>query len=327
MISNKQLLKYCLDNPSSLLDDNFRVDRELVIIPRTSYEENSLTIASKKLIELFTTMSTLNKEKDYSKDEMLTKKILEILKTTENIHFFPFNFYCQTQGVTRDNFLRLSFNEQVQFMRDYINDRHDMYIEHGYTNAILQTTCDSYAHKRNGDTGTRKIRIQAENHGIQHVDYGQENYYLNPDKGDASKFKSILNAAGIKYPYYRKHNSKMPDLFMKINNNYVIVEHKHMNTSGGHQNSVIVDIMDFINEEDENVYYVSYVDGIVFQEYFGLEYNKNGDNKYDLTNDNINNIFESKERSYILNTAGFDLLIDELLKNNEHSDMSLDKVI
>ena len=51
MISNKQLLKYCLDNPSSLLDDNFRVDRELVIIPRTSYEENSLTIASKKLIE------------------------------------------------------------------------------------------------------------------------------------------------------------------------------------------------------------------------------------------------------------------------------------
>lgn len=77
MISNKQLLKYCLDNPSSLLDDNFRVDRELVIIPRTSYEENSLTIASKKLIELFTTMSTLNKEKDYSKDEMLTKKNIE----------------------------------------------------------------------------------------------------------------------------------------------------------------------------------------------------------------------------------------------------------
>lgn len=315
MISNKDLLKYCLENPSPLLDDNFRIDRELVIIPRTSYEENTLTKASKRLIDLFTTMSTLNKENDHSKDEDLAKKIIEVLATTENIHFFPFNFYCQTQGVTKDNFFGLEFEEQLQLIKDYIDDRHDMYMDHGYTNTILQTTCDSYAHKRNGDTGTRKIRVQVENHGIRHVDYGHDNYYLNPDKGDASKFKSILSAANIEYPYYRNHNSKMPDLFLKINNNYIIVEHKHMTTNGGHQNSVIVDIMDFINEEDNNVYYVSYIDGTVFQEYFGLEYNKNGDNKYDLTNDNINRIFEEKEKSYILNTAGFDLFIKEMINN------------
>jgi hypothetical protein len=316
VITNKELLKYCLENPSPLLDDNFRVDRELVIIPRTSLEDNSLTIASKKLIDLFTTMSTLNIENDYSKDEILAQKILEILKTTENIHFFPFNFYCQTQGVTKDNFFTLDFEKQLQLIKDYIDDRHNMYMDHGYTNTILQTMCDSYAHKRNGDTGTRKLRKQVENLGIRHVDFGDDNYYLSPDKGDLSKFKSILNAANIGYKYYRKHNSKMPDLFLKINNNYVIVEHKHMTLGGGHQNSVIVDIMDFINEEDTNVYYVSYIDGPVFQEYFGLEYNKNGDNKYDLTNDNINRIFEEKEKSYILNAAGFDLFLKELLKLN-----------
>lgn len=313
MISNKELLKYCLDNPSGLLDDNFKIDRELVIIPRTSLEENELTRATKKLIALFTTMDTLNKVNDHSKDITLANNILDILKTTENIHFFPFNFYCQTQGVTKDNFFRLEFNEQLQLIKDYIDDRHEMYMDHGYTNTIYQTTCDSYAHKRQGDTGTRKIRTQAENHGIRHVDYGNDNYYLNPDKGDSAKFKSILNALNINYPYYINHNSKMPDLFMKINNNYVIVEHKHMTAGGGHQNSVIVDIMDFINEEDNNVYYVSYIDGTAFQEFFGLNYNLNSDDKYNLTNSNLNTIFESKKRSYVLNTAGFDKLIEELL--------------
>lgn len=315
MITNKELLKYCLDNPSGLLDENFKIDRELVIIPRTQSEENELTKSTKKLINLFTTISVLNKEEDFSKDNELAKKIIEILERTENIHFFPFNFYCQTQGVIKENFFELKFEEQLALIKDYIVDRHDIYLEHGYTNAILQTTCDSYAHKRNGDTGTRKLRTQAENQGFRHVDFGEENYYLNPDKGDASKFKSIINAAGISYPYYRKHNMKMPDLFMKINNNYLIVEHKHMTTSnGGHQNSVIVDIMDFINEEDLNVYYVSYIDGTAFQEYFSLEYNTNSNNKYDLTNENINDIFESKPRSYIVNTAGFDKLITELKK-------------
>ena len=313
MISNKDLLKYCLDNPSNLIDDNFRIDREVVIIPRTSIEENELTKAVKKLINLFTTMSTLEKANDNSKDEYLAREIIKILKTTENIHFFPFNFYCQTQGVAQKKFFKLEFNEQLQLIRDYINDRHDMYLDHGYTNSILQATCDSYAHKRNGDTGTRKLRIQAENHGIRHVDFGDNNYYLSPDKGDASKFKSIIDAADILFPYCRNHNMKMPDLLLRINGKFVIVEHKHMDDNGGHQNSVIVDIMDFINEEDDNVYYVSYVDGLVFQEYFGLKYNADGENKYDLTNTNLNNILKKRDRSYIVNTAGFDLLIEKLL--------------
>lgn len=48
MITNKELLKYCLDNPSGLLDENFKVNRELIIIPRISSEENELTRAAKK---------------------------------------------------------------------------------------------------------------------------------------------------------------------------------------------------------------------------------------------------------------------------------------
>ena len=263
---------------------------------------------------MFTTISTLNKNNDYSKDEVLAKKIINILRTTKNIHFFPFNFYCHTQDIAKKKFFKLSFDEQLNLIKNYIEDRHSMYLEHGYTNTILQVACDSYAHKRNGDKGTRKLREQAKRHGIKHFDFGDNNYYLNPDKGDESKFKAIINAAGITYPYYKKHNKKLPDLFLKINNNYVIVEHKHMNEVGGHQNNVIVDIMDFINEEDKNVYYVSYVDGYAFNVYFGLEYKKDGNNKYDLTNENLNTIFESKERSYIVNTMGFDKLISELQK-------------
>lgn len=318
MITNKELLKYCLSKPSKLLDENFRIDRELVIIPRTKKESNELTNSSKELINLFTTISTLNKNGDYTKDDELSKKIINILSTVDKIHFFPFNFYCQTQGITKKGFTTLTFEEQKELIKDYIIDRHEMYLDHGYTNAILQTTCDSYAHKRNGDTGTRKIRMQAEEHHIRHIDYGDDNYYLNPDKGDAAKFKSIINAAKIKYPYYKARNAKMPDLFLKINDKYIIVEHKHMTTTGGHQNSVIVDITDFIDEEDDDVYYVSYIDGTSFQEYFSINFDQNIDNKFNLTNKNINDIFEKKERSYIVNTAGFDKLLEELIHNNKN---------
>lgn len=315
MITNKNLLKYCLDNTTNLLDENFRVDKELIIIPRTLNEENELTIASANIINLFTTMSTLNKINDTSKDNSIAKEIIRILSTVENIHFFPFNFYCQTQGIIKNNFFKLPFDEQKRLIKDYIRDRHEMYMEHGYTKTILQTTCDSYAHKRNGDTGTRKIRIQAENHGIKHIDYKETNYYLNPDKGDSSKFKAILKEKNINYPYYKERNGKLPDLFLKINDKYIIVEHKHMSTYGGHQNSVIVDIKDFIDEVDENVYYVAYIDGIAFQEYFAIDYDYTGDNKFDLTNKNINDIFEKNERSYVVNTAGFDKMLDELINN------------
>lgn len=314
MISNKEILEYSLDNPVDLLDDNFRIDRELVIIPRLSSEDNDLTTASKALINLFTTMKTLNETNDFSKDEDIARRIIKILKSVNNIHFFPFNFYCQTQGVTKDNYFKLKFEDQLQLIKDYITDRHEMYLDHGYTSTVLQTTCDSYAHKRQGDPGTRKLRMQAEAHGIRHIDFDDDNYYLNPDKGDEKKFKEILNDNRIDYKYFRNHNSKLPDLFMKINNNYVIVEHKHMTTNGGHQNAVIVDVMEFINESDANVYYVSYIDGTVFKDYFGLEYEENRDDKYNQTVKNINSIFDRHERSYILNTHGFDLFIDKLLE-------------
>lgn len=313
MITNKEMLKFCLENASDIEDD-FKIDRERIIIPRTSREDNELTLASKSLVNLFTTMATLNREMDYSKDEKIAKKIISLLTETENIHFFPFNFYCQTQGITNKQFQLLSFEKQMHLIKDYIEDRHEMYLEHGYSNTTLQALCDSYAHKRHSDTGTRKIRTQAENHGIKHIDYGFEDYYLNPDKGDEKKFKVILKNNHIDYPYYKKHNSKLPDLFLKIGDNFVIVEHKHMKELGGHQNNVIVDIMDFISEKDANVYYVSYIDGVAFSEYFGLKYDDFKDDKFDNTNSNLMNIFAENERSYIVNSAGFDYLIDELKK-------------
>lgn len=315
MITNKELLKYCLENKATFLDDNYRIDKEFVIIPRTQDEENELTKASTKLINLFTTMSTLNKLNDTTKDDEIAQEIVKILKKVENIHFFPFNFYCQTQGIIFDVFLKLPFAEQKRLIKDYIKDRHEIYLEHGYTKTILQTTCDSYAHKRQGDTGTKKLREQTENHNIKHIDYKEKNYYLNPDKGDEKKFKTILKEKNITYPYYTKRNGKLPDLFIKINDNYVIVEHKHMSTYGGHQNNVIVEIKDFIDEVDENVYYVAYLDGIAFQKYLFTNFDPTGNNKLDLTNKNINEIFEKNKRSYMVNTIGFDKLLDELINN------------
>ena len=53
MLNNKEILKYSLNNPSSMLDENFKTDKELIIIPRVSGEENELTRAFSDFINLF----------------------------------------------------------------------------------------------------------------------------------------------------------------------------------------------------------------------------------------------------------------------------------
>ena len=136
-----------------------------------------------------------------------------------------------------------------------------------------------------------------------------------------NNFINIIKKLNINYDYYLEKNAKLPDLFAKIGKNYIFVEHKNMKQSGVSQNNVIVEIKDFIKEEDENVYYVSYLDGVAFQYFFSDDYDPNGSGKFDVTNKNFNEIFETHERSYIVNSAGFDKLIEELIKLKKKNKM------
>lgn len=313
MITNENLLNYCLNNPTLMHDDNYVADKELIIIPRKASESNSLTQAFNSMNDLFTTLNTLNKNGDYSKDKELCERIVYVFCHTKHINYSPFNFYLQTRCETYDSFKKLSFENQQKLIKDYISDRHKIYCEHGYTYSMLQAGCDAYAHKRNGDKGTRLLRKQIESFGIKHFEYGNNNFYLNPDKGDEEVFKQMLSILKIKYVYYANKNAKLPDLFAKINDKYVIVEHKNMQSLGGHQNSVIADIMDFIDQEDDNVYYISYVDGLAFQKYFGTAQLGNSTNKHNVTNENLTSILKNHSRSYIVNAKGFEKLITEIL--------------
>lgn len=287
----------------------------MIIIPRTSKEQNELTNAAREVVNLLTTMTTLNKQNDFTKDDFLTESINKYFINIEHMNYFPLNLYLQTLGCTYEMYKGFSLEKQKKLIKEYINDRHSMYLEHGYTNVILQSMCDSYAHKRNGDTGTRKLRMQTEAQGIKHYDYKGNNYYLNPDKGDKVRFLNIIKDLKISFSYYYEKNAKLPDLFIKIQNKYILVEHKNMKNGGGHQNNVIVEIKDFINEEDNNVYYVSYLDGIAFSQYFEINYNEEKNIKTNITNKNIETIFEIRPRSYIVNPAGFDKLLEELIKD------------
>lgn len=319
MISNNEMLEYCLNNPDNVIDKYYEGLLERKIIPEDSRTKNSLTEANKQMIDLFTTIQTLNNMGDFSKDDEIVKKINEILKTTENINYSPFIQYLMIHNINYGIYLNLSFSEQKMFIKEYIKDRHSMYLSHGYSNIVYQVLSDNYSHKRKADLGTKKIRTQVEALGIKH--YNEENkdgtYYISPDKGDTKLFEELIKKYKIDYPYYNIKNGKLPDLFLKIDKKFVIVEHKNMKQGGGHQNNVMVEVKDFVNETSDNrVYFVSYMDGIYFKSIFQdaiKEETFEGKNKTERTINNIRNIFEKNPNSYFVNTKGFEKLISELL--------------
>ena len=137
MITNHEMLKYCLENLDTAIDKYYEGLLENKVITEDVNKENDLMKANKKLIELFTEMQNLNNSGDYSKDDKIVEEINNIVKTTNNINYSPFVQYLMVHNLNYDIYINiLSFEEQKLFIKKYIKDRHNMYLSHGYSNII-----------------------------------------------------------------------------------------------------------------------------------------------------------------------------------------------
>ena len=126
-----------------------------------------------------------------------------------------------------------------------------------------------------------------------------------PDKGDKKLFKKICEGRGIKFIWSTAKTGKMPDCYIQKASKSYIVEHKHKKGGGGGQNSQIVEIVDFIKYSDENVSYVAFLDGILFNELADAS----GENKMSTAKKDIINCLNTNKNNYFVNTAGFSKLV------------------
>ena len=335
-MDNKDYFKYSLDNEDEIVD--FSKQEGVVVITKEQNEPSTeLMKANNRLIELITSYKALcfevpNHNVDFS--NKIIDEIALIIETTKSINYSAFCIYLQVIGYSYNLYMSEKDNYSLDekrnliktFLELYIKNRHQMYLMHGYSNQVLQVSSDSASSRRKGKTGIEKIEEIIKpldfKKAISVFDLESSNFcYLLPDKGDTKIFNDFLIKNDIKYEFRKNRDAKNPDMFLKIKDNFYIIEHKLTNGSGGSQNLEINEIIQFISYKEDNNdwHYISCLQG----NYFIKLRDNSKEPKTKAQLDNINKNLSDNIGNYFLNGKGLEKFInDQYLKaNKEHDDI------
>lgn len=315
MLNNLNLFNECLQNRVPNIDRIARdvLNRTVIPIERDIYSE--LLAKNYELIELIKKYNNLNVLGNLSENENIINSIDECLRF-DGMNLCPFSQYLMIHDLTYDIYLNeLNYEEKKFIIDSYLEDRHQMYLNHDYSDIIFQVMTDNYSHKRKAVIGVEKIRRICEENGIYHFNgnFDESIFFLLPDNGEKDFFKQALEKYLIRFEFATTHQDKMPDAFIKYNNTFIIVEHKKMKSTGGGQDKQITEIIDFIKYGERGVYYVSYLDGILFNQ---LIEPPTGQKIYRSKLDIIRSL-ENNPYNYFVNEYGFNKLINSIIREEQ----------
>lgn len=325
-MNNVKYFKYSQDH-ADILKNNINPEGKLVINRNEMESETPLMTANTKLIELITTYKTIRNDPSFNESCKLSiiDDVIKIIETTELINYSPFCVYLQVVGYSFDKYKRekksISVEEKQKLFEKlvnlYIDNRHNVYLYHGYSNQVLQVNSDASSSRRKGKLGIEIVENILNQHGLKRATKFYElvpddNYYLLPDKGDIHLFNSFLETNKIVFDFRKSRDNKNPDMLIKINGNYYMLEHKLTNGSGGSQNAEINEIIQFINysETNENWHYVSCLQGDFFNKLSTLNNEPKTQNQY---NNILSNLYNNPG-NFFVNGNGLTKLISDLTK-------------
>lgn len=292
-----------------------------VVIPKTKEETNDLIEANHNLIDLITTYKTLQKCSPNSGElTAIVNEIIKLLDSTKYINYTSFCVYFQVLRYSYNTYFHaknLSPVEKFNLIKTtvelYIKNRHSLYLEHGYSDQVLQVMCDASSSRRNGNTGTKNLSSIMALFNIQRVNSFDEfktgfSSYILPDKGDSNILKEIIKHYKIDFAFKKTRENKNPDMAFKLGSDLYIMEHKLTNGGGGSQNMEINEIISFIGHKESNLntHYISCLQG----DYFGKLDQNNKEPKANAQYENIKRNLKKNSRNYFVNEFG----LIELLK-------------
>lgn len=320
-IDNLELFDFSLNNPEPILDDSYLKKGNLVISddPKKSTD---LMLKNLDLIECISAYSFAKKGNNESSiNDVLTSAL--VLVKSRNINFSEFVSFWPIVDISYSLFCKLEKDDQKDILKEimdkYVELRHGLYSKIGYSATTLQVGKDAKAHKESGNLAVKKISELLEKKGFfngntEGVDTffsGELKKYLVADKAGKKLFKKIIKEKGIKFKWSRGKENKMPDFLVRDGEDFFIIEHKHMKEGGGGQNKQVNEVIDFINfsEANENIHYVSFLDGLYFNLFADDRYLKKG-KIYDQLR-GIKKALLQNKGNYFVNTAGFKKLIEK----------------
>jgi hypothetical protein len=314
-MDNIKLFEYSLENENKLLEN--AVKKEDVVITSKAKDKNELMIKNERMINLITSYKTLKDKLSPKQEGDIIAELDSLLFNKEKMNYSAFSQYFMVWDLSYSLLSSRGLEERKKLLKEllnkYIKDRHSMYLEHGYSNMVLQVISDNYSHKRKGMTGIVKLEAMLKIAKIPKYDTTQnianDTFYLLPDKEGKKGFMHILNSKKIALKWSKDKQGKMPDAYIQNKKKIYIVEHKYKKEGGGGQNSQIVELVDFIKNSDTEISYVSFMDGVLFN---ALSNHNINNNKILTTKRDIIKHLTKNSNNYFLNAAGFKVLLETI---------------
>lgn len=313
-----------LSKANSILNFDFSNPEGVLVIPKTREETNELIEANNKLIDFITTYKVLKQNNQPIQiQEEIIEQIISIIEKTKFINYSSFCIYFQVLRFSYSSFMStktLNKEEKIELIKKtldlYIDNRHEIYNSHGYSNQVLQVQSDAASSRRHGATGTNSLSEIMEKNNIKRInklfDFIDKNAYILPDKGDSNLLNEIKVYYDIDFKFQIERDNKNPDLVFKIDDDIFIVEHKLTEGIGGAQNMEINEIISFIgyDESEKNVHYVSCLEG----SYLAALNEDNITGKINTQHENIINNLNNNNQNYFVNEFGLEELIKQFKK-------------
>lgn len=325
MQSNLHYFEDSIENKEELIDLDYHSFVNNVVIPTNNTEKNNLTNTNDKIINNIDTIETLIESGNTFKDTLVREAVKKIdkLLDVENINYSAFCQYFNVRNINHSIFVKLSPEERIEVLNiiieQYIQDRNDLYHVHKYSNVVLQAFSDSYSHKRKGEYGTNKIKKTMDACGIPNLlslnnkQIKNNNlFYLLSDKGGKAIFKKFVEDSNIRLSKKGKKTIKYPDAFIRIGNDFFVVEQKNLKENGGGQDKQALEIANFIDKKPEfdGLHYIGFIDGIYFN-----QISKKATGKVLKFYKDIRRSLKKYPENYFVNTFGFNEVIKDCIKS------------
>ena len=320
-MTNIDLFTYSSEHPEPTLDPFY--GKSVMVIPPTVAESNLLTSKNTRLLELISAFHVLDSHgvgPDDSNLLAIVREVREILDRTPHINFSAFTQFFLVYNVAYSTYRHLDNAGKELFLRDmlhhYCEERHPIYLSHGYSNTILQVMSDNYSHKRNSKASIDKIQVLMEPYRFQKLvtpPFPESGRVLFlPDKGDSNLFSAFRERFSVSMRSAETEQGKLPDMVFGIDGTWFVVEMKNIKGSGGGQDKQLTEIINFIrySEENKSIHYLVFLDGDYSNRLFA-----NRTPKIRRQHADILGCMTSNPQNYFVNTAGFSKLLSEMLGN------------
>jgi len=310
---NIEYWRISLQNPEPVGDEYYVFDEIIVF-------DEKLIEKIEKLRELIISYCVVAEKNSETASEIFDE-IYDIIISTDKIQYTEFVAFWKTMDVSYSAFKKLQNKKAIleELLKEYCKRRRKLYYALGYSNAIVQALYDSGTSRKKGSSGITKVRdlIKEILGDVEHVKtidefQNQKLAYFLPDSGDKELFEEFLKKYEVHYQFGKSNQNKNPDIVLKVDNHLFIIEAKHIKESGGAQDKQIVELINFIkySENSENVHYVSFMDGIYFNNFIWISSNKN--NKVSEQKASIEEYLKKNKNNFFVNTAGITAILEDL---------------